>query len=244
MHRKNSSTFTDLGLPLLISSVPAVMQAGVNCISKRSNVTWKDFFLTGIIYCVSAFITYIIYQKHQRIKKLSIYEKYTGQWIQYIPSFSRQFAICKLSFDGDEFHFDGDNVTADGTKDVHFVSKRFVADTDNSFFYVTSANQPDKPLKIEGFGKVYDLAWDTNGILEGAGYFFDVTAAYYSATGSSTNRDKALLQTFVFKHDASFYRHFGIPVPKNIERMTNMQIFEKTHAVIENYCSEKLWNYS
>lgn len=232
---KNKKTFSELSLPLLITAIPTVMSSFFYALFGNLAVSWKNVILSITAYSLSFLIIGYIYKNQQRKDGHVKYKNIEGVWIQYIPDFPRKIAICELSFDGDQYHFDGTNFDNDGRSTVFFNSYMFIEDTSSSFFYVTSAHEQYKPKPIEGFGKVYNIERKVTGSYEAEGFFFDVSSALDGTA------QKSLQTTFLFKLDEKFYKRHKKKAPYNIMEEPHEKIYNELGEYIRSYCETRNW---
>lgn len=232
--RHGDDFFKTAVLPLLILNIPTFINFVLSKVI--ANISDTDVFPLLISNVICSIIICFIYYIHEyrRREQLRDYKKYEGRWIQYIPDSSRNIAICELRFDGNIYHFDGTNYTQGRhIEEVTFTSYRFIADKDNSFFFITDAIiENNITIKEEGFGKIGTIRENSDGILAANGYFFDVLSA------GKIGPEKAMQKTFLYKLDQNLYRFFfNNTISKNkLKRMNN-------HDILETF-SKKIIQYS
>lgn len=94
---KNNEYFQQLTLPLLISIVPSAMCYFADAVLGITENVGLRILIVAISYIISAVLIMKIYAfiREKNIRKM--YEKYVGRWIQYIPDFSREIAVCNIN---------------------------------------------------------------------------------------------------------------------------------------------------
>jgi len=159
------------------------------------------------------------------------YKEYEGIWIQYIPRFSRAYAVCELKYKDGRYYFNGFNYFVNETAPIRFDSQVFSSHmteiSSESFYFITDAHQTGHLVqRINGFGEVSFLDSNQTGAHDGEGYFYDVA----SAKGETD--DEALQEFIMVKHDKYLYERLGISkTPEEIKSMD----FEAILAIANEY---------
>ena len=181
-----------------------------------------------ISYFISAILIYFANYQIARCRFFRPLKEYEGKWVQIIPGFKREIAVCTLSFDKkDGYHFTGTNFGRTDKDNVEFTSHRFVKNDVGGFFFVTSSNQNNRP---EGFGKIHALSKNAKGFYSGVGYFFDVLPNSCSAD---------IHETIMIKFDEHFYNHYiCLRRDEDPRRFTDHEIYEHVKEFVkDNYLS-------
>lgn len=215
---KEKNTFGDLALPLIVSLIPSIIYA--IALKMRGNIEniWDYISFIFNIYIFSALIVIILYFLLKNCLMRKKYRKFEGEWIQIMrsSSFPRKVAICTLKYEGNAFHFDGTNYNDDDNTDVEFYSYMFIGNTHNSFFFITQAHPLGEPTKLfHGFGSVNIRNKEVSHVIEGEGYFYDVSSAY-AGTG-----DKALQSYQIVRFDINLCKKIEEYRAKNSTQAEN-----------------------
>lgn len=210
---KDFKTWQSIISSLAISFVPAFVIYFVEIIFKKNVSYSSEFLSTSISYILSFVIIFLILKYIEIIPCFRKYRCFEGIWIQVIENSDRPISICKLKYDRDGYHFYGLNFCKEGTKPVKFTSTKFVADSDDSFYFITESNQKFRP---EGFAKIYSIFKSDGGYYEGNGYYFDVTSA--------ENSNVKYMQLFKFnKNFCSNELHLSLAI--KINKLTPKEIY-------------------
>ena len=213
---------------MTLSIIPAIF----TCIFASVNEKNLKFIITSIIleYFVCCTLICIFEKILQRMNFFRPYKGYEGDWIEVIPDFSRPISICKLSYNKDEYHFDGHNYQHNCKDKIDFNSKKFIYNDDKEFYYVLKNNEIDNPegsgkvYTPEGYGKVYNIEKNVNGYYEAEGYFLDI----------GNGKESKIHKTHMIKFDKNFIisKDIRIPFEKKLKQLTAQEIFEYSKTYI------------
>lgn len=171
---KDFKTIQSIFSSLAIAFIPTIVTGFVELVFIKNNDSSNKLVTTCISYFLSFIIIFFLLKNIEMIPFFRKYRRFEGIWIEVIKNSDRPISICKLKHDRDGYHFYGLNFCKEGTKPVKFTSTKFVADSDDSFYFITKSNQEFRP---EGFAKIYSVFKSEGGYYEGNGYYFDVTSA-------------------------------------------------------------------
>ena len=227
---KNNESFQQLTLPLLISIVPSALCYLADALLEITKNVGLRILIVAISYIVSALIVTKAYSYIREKNTRKMYDKYVGRWIQYIPDFSREIAVCSIKYEGEnQFTFAGKNYDRYRRRAVAFSATMFIKDAPDKLYYITSAHPVGRLTKgIEGFGRICIRDNGVSGEFEGDGFFFDVSSA------NRESGEKALQEYKIIKYDNSLYERINGKKPeKSIVEMRDDEIYQNIKGKIE-----------
>ena len=225
--------------PLIIAIVPAsILLFSETWIKTSENISEKlnRIIVTLIAYAFTALLYYLLEMVFRRAKWFRKYRSIEGRWIEYIEASDKPIAICTLGFNKEGYFFNGVNFPEDNRGVIREFKSRFVANTDNSFYFITSAHQDYKAQKIEGCGKVYDISKQATGYYEAKGFFFDVSDFTPNELYVKYHKTRYI------KLDEKFFKYSnsGLLCPSKIKKLTDKQVYDYVKAyVIQKNTLEK-----
>lgn len=220
------------------ATAPTLIIAIVSYLREKEGVQIPlDLSIIIISYVISAVLIYFTNNRIARCRYFRPFKEYEGKWVQIIPGFKREIAVCTLSFDKkDGYHFTGTNFGKTDRENVEFSSHRFVKNDEGGFFFVTSSNQNNRP---EGFGKIHALSKNAKGFYSGVGYFFDVLPNNFTADDLPNGFSADVHETIMIKFDEHFYNHYiNLYIGEDPRLFTDHEIYEHVKEFVsDNYLS-------
>lgn len=213
---------------MILAIIPVLITSLGRTILGDKLLTIANVSILVISYLVSAVCIYYFNKYISKIRYFRQYKEYEGKWVEIIPGFSREIAICTLQFKSDGYHFSGQNYQNSNSIPVTFESSKFIENGKKSFYYIIKCNLNHRP---EGYGKISFISKTDEGYYKGNGYFFDVSAL----------DDPEIHNTILIKFDKNFYsKVLKIPEYENPEKFTDRDIYNHVKEyVYENFLSEK-----